>query len=258
MIKTLLLLALTASSPFAHADPSLDRLTEIEREYAESDLDAHMDISPAEMAARNKELKRVLQGEFDNELLEPGMAMYSEGARDLFKEFARHPVASYSLRKVYDPEGRIGFCFGRAMAIHLELLRAGIDKRSIRKIWAVGDLALGSLKWHHHVATMVRASDGGWWVIDPMWEGPMKATQWMFRMRWLFAKWPRLPKLEEPRLRFFVTRPERFGTELAVKYKREELFNEESYGSFFKDLMKHNRERPRIERPAKLARPRLR
>ena len=159
-------------------------------------------------------------------------------AASLYRATQENPVASYELRKKYDPEGRLGFCFGRALAVHLEALRVGIRRESIRKIWAVGKLQLGDLKWQHHVATMVRANDGGWWVIDPMWEAPMKATQWMTRMRWVFATW------KDPEIQFMVTKPERFGTEFSDKYSKEELTSD-WYGDFFKDLFKYYRERPR-------------
>jgi hypothetical protein len=263
MTYALIALALAWAAPPTFAaestpsnDPSLAKLAEIEKEYADVNLDERMGIARSEMAARNQELRDALKGEYAESLEVPGAAMDRAAVGSLYNEFAQHPTAAYSLRKKYDPEGRIGFCFGRALAIHLELLRAGIQKESIRKIWVVGELKLGSLQWHHHVATMVRAQDGGWWVIDPMYEAPIKATHWMTRMRWIFGKWPslaELPKPEAPQLRFFVTKPERFGPAFGAKYSPK-VIQSTNFGAFFKDLMKHNRERPRLSAKPRLTR----
>lgn len=66
----------------------------------------------------------------------------------------------------YDPNNQVGFCFGRAMATHLEALKNRIDKQSILKLWLVGEFE--NAHWNHHVAVILRANDRKWYVLDPL------------------------------------------------------------------------------------------
>lgn len=73
----------------------------------------------------------------------------------------------------YDPNCFIGFCFGRSMIYHLGASdNEQIHADSILKFWMVGDFANGH--WNHHVVTIIRADDGGWFAFDPALDQPMK------------------------------------------------------------------------------------
>ena len=57
-----------------------------------------------------------------------------EQIREVVDHAASHPVAGFHVINKYDPYGNIGFCFGRALFVHLELLRRGVAKESIKKV----------------------------------------------------------------------------------------------------------------------------
>jgi Glutaminase len=83
-----------------------------------------------------------------------------------------------------------GYCFGRAMATHLFALQEGVDKTQIRKIWAVGALENADYAWHFHVATIVRGTDGKWYVFDPLTSKvPVVLEDWMDAMKGRGASW---------------------------------------------------------------------
>jgi hypothetical protein len=46
----------------------------------------------------------------------------------------KHPVAGLGALAKYDPSGALGFCFGRAMAVHLSALRLGVDDVDVKKL----------------------------------------------------------------------------------------------------------------------------
>ncbi|RZA08733.1 MAG: hypothetical protein EOP11_03980 [Proteobacteria bacterium] len=90
----------------------------------------------------------------------------------LLKLVDKHPVADAKFYDKYAPEGGTGFCFGRAITAHIEALRMGLDKESIKKIWIVGAMEGTSDSWGHHVATIVRGPKGKWYTIDPNYDTP--------------------------------------------------------------------------------------
>ncbi|MFN9069231.1 MAG: hypothetical protein ACK5V3_18555, partial [Bdellovibrionales bacterium] len=75
-----------------------------------------------------------------------------------------HPIVGMSALAKYDPTNEIGFCFGRALFVHLELLRRGVSKDSIKKVFVVGDIVEQlngqEIRWQFHVATAVRDTQG--------------------------------------------------------------------------------------------------
>lgn len=102
------------------------------------------------------------------------------------------PFVAPIVGRNYDPQEAMGFCFGRAMVFHLHALRSGIDRQSVRKIWAIGRVVnnqgtLGNGRggtWQYHVATMIRSQDGGWWVFDPaQFSEPVSVEYWVNHMR---------------------------------------------------------------------------
>lgn len=136
--------------------------------------------------------------------------------------------------RIYDYRNglSIGFCFGRATYVHLALLRAGVNKLSIKKIWAVGPMSTGDTDWQFHVATAVLAEDGKWYAIDTFVGQVMTVEAWFERMQKV--------ALNET-LRFYVSSPSKFSVSLGT-YSRVELgldLNEEQdwYSHYFKNLM---------------------
>ncbi|MHC9542291.1 MAG: hypothetical protein AB9903_22510 [Vulcanimicrobiota bacterium] len=95
-------------------------------------------------------------------------SLTAEKRQFLFDAVANHEVAGIKMLKKYDPEGIMGFCYGRAMASHLIACRMGLTPGSIRKIFMVGVLNYCCGKeWRFHVSTIVKGDDRRWYAIDP-------------------------------------------------------------------------------------------
>jgi hypothetical protein len=101
----------------------------------------------------------------------------------LWRAAFRHKVAGIDYDEKlakYDPTGIIGFCFGRAMAVHLLARKTGLAEENIRKLFVIGDLRSGpNPEWRFHVTTLVKGEDGHWHAIDPILRGPMRAESWV-------------------------------------------------------------------------------
>jgi hypothetical protein len=94
----------------------------------------------------------------------------------VFTAAVNHKVASMDMLWKYDPTGEIGFCFGRAMAVHLIARRQGLAESSIRKLFIIGDLRSGEApEWRFHVTTLVKGNEGNWYAIDPLMTPPLAA-----------------------------------------------------------------------------------
>lgn len=138
----------------------------------------------------------------------------------------------------------IGYCFGRAIVSHMHALRRGVDPSSMKKIWVVGPMR-GN--WGHHVAHMIRADDGSWWVIDNV-TGLVKHDEWIQRLNGF--------KNTQKELMYFVTEASRFGPRKNFTYNTVNLFNVQNrnydafdyendyYKGFFRDLFEHLDETP--------------
>lgn len=101
----------------------------------------------------------------------------------LFRDVMALPEVQESLCGSYRGSGKFGFCFGRAFAVHLKALRSGIDKRRIRKIWAVGDLRAHENKWKYHVSTIIQGDDGIWYAFDPSFGQVLTVDEWYAKIR---------------------------------------------------------------------------
>jgi hypothetical protein len=100
-------------------------------------------------------------------------------AQDLHDRVSRNPVASLCQLPNYDRTGTSGFCFGRAVATHVEALRMGLNRDSIRKVWAMGEVSGPNGRiWSYHVSTAVRGQDRRWYVIDSYAQNPMPLNDW--------------------------------------------------------------------------------
>ncbi len=108
----------------------------------------------------------------------------------LFNAASQHPVTRLDRLNFYDPKGEIGFCFGRAMAVHLLARKTfQLDSDSIKKLFIIGDLRSGqNPEWRFHVTTLVQGgsravSEPVWYAIDPIMDGPMKLEDWVKKVR---------------------------------------------------------------------------
>ncbi len=111
-----------------------------------------------------------------------------------------HPVVGYEQVTKYSRENEeMGYCFGRAMYIHLTLLKMGLQKESIQKIWAVGPMKSTSspeISWGYHVATIAFSKEEGWIVLDANEANPLKVEDWMNAFT---------PLSLDQKLRFYIT-----------------------------------------------------
>ncbi|MNJ96738.1 hypothetical protein D3C87_144690 [compost metagenome] len=138
-----------------------------------------------------------------------------------------NPVTDLCALDKYDPEGFKGFCYGRAMATHIEALKAGVDKDSIRKVWAVGEIKGPGIDWDWHVATVVKGADGKWWAVDSKLGNAMPVEQW----------YAQLKKYDQTgNMRIFTSEAQRFLPINTEKYTNAGL-HREVYGTYFNDLI---------------------
>jgi hypothetical protein len=155
-------------------------------------------------------------------------------AKKLVRTVNQHPViSSWQEAKYNQPGVEIGFCFGRATYFHLALLKMGLHKSAIKKIWAVGPLEEGRISWQFHVATLVKTTDGTWLALDNFTGGPVSVKDWTERMQSLNP---------DKTLRFYISEPDKFSVSLG-SYDRLQMGLDLSpdrdwYRGYFKDLMK--------------------
>ncbi|MBC7465749.1 MAG: hypothetical protein H7256_07140 [Bdellovibrio sp.] len=156
-------------------------------------------------------------------------------ASELRDKVANNPVTKFYNSEKYDPKGEIGFCFGRAMAGHLEALSMGIEKDSIRKAFVAGTMERQGegITWQFHVATIVKGTKGSWWVIDPIFNHVMKLEEWYGMMYDMDSS---------GQLRLFVSEPARFGAISNDWYNKSELMID-FYNNYFKDLTEYFKSR---------------
>lgn len=154
-------------------------------------------------------------------------------ANKLLKSISPHPIVGDIAYDYYNRAGReIGFCFGRATYVHLALLRMGVKKDAIKKIWTVGQTG-GEVNWIYHVATAVRTTDGNWTVIDNFVNRLVTAQEWATMMRTMTV---------DGKKATFITDAKKFGPKTGA-YSRVQLGLELSrdkdfYQNYFVDLFK--------------------
>lgn len=154
-----------------------------------------------------------------------------------------HPVVAPQNRKKYEPENvEIGYCFGRAAYLHLMMLKMGLSRSSVVKIWAVGEQSNPGSEnnWGHHVATAVYVRGGwGWMTVDTNSFKIQPIRHWVDgNMRYSL----------DQKLRIYVSPASRFALQIP-KYDRLQMgldLNRENdwYRGYFTDLLKSVREEP--------------
>ena len=150
-------------------------------------------------------------------------------AQAILEAIRKNPIVSDAGARKYDVRGSaIGYCFGRAAFVHVELLRRGVDPKSIGKIFAIGPLTYQDSIWDFHVATVVRSTNGGWWAIDGMTDDVLKVEPWMKQvLRWSLDD-------ENPTLRFYFADASKFQPTPGT-YSDKKLYDP-LYRGYFKDL----------------------
>jgi hypothetical protein len=146
----------------------------------------------------------------------------------LYDDSMLNPQVMKSLCGKYNGSPRYGLCWGRAMAVHLKALQSDINNKSVKKMWAIGSLKSGLTHWRYHVTTLVRAEDGSWHAIDPIFGRPMPAEEWYATMRSKYDP--------EGTMRIFASPAKRFGPGSWEQYNKKEL-SDAVYYNFFSDLM---------------------
>lgn len=153
-------------------------------------------------------------------------------ANALYFKNLSHPVVGNAALSLYDtPDRRFGFCFGRAQWVAIELLRLGVRKENIKKIFAVGNMRDQDISWQFHVATMVRVDDGEWIAIDTELSRIATATEWVSQLERIST---------DGKLLFFVTEIDRLGASSTMKFGPAEFrnpFNDPNYNKYFEDMM---------------------
>jgi hypothetical protein len=184
--------------------------------------------SPAETAAANQKML----GELRGLPAPPGSArkaaLDSEGREKLYQEVVSLPEVQNSVCGRYKNSARFGFCFGRALAVHLQALKSGVDKRSIRKVWAVGNLRIDGSKWKYHVATIIRGEEGKWYAFDPNFGKPVTVEEWYTKIR--------SNSDPEKTARIYSTGAGRLFPYHSAKYNSEAL-SRTLFRGFFEDLL---------------------
>jgi len=119
----------------------------------------------------------------------------------VLREFDSNPVLSLANIHRFENGEQIGFCFGRALALHYLLLKAGVSSCDIYKIFAIGNLMFNYQIWHFHVAVLIRDAANGFVVVDPSFGQPLSVDDWMKSVEKHDIKYPR------SQTRFYVTDP---------------------------------------------------
>lgn len=151
-------------------------------------------------------------------------------ATEIVRIMDADPVVGIKSAPKYDPQSNWGYCFGRAAWAYMELLRRGVAKGSIKKIFAVGPMAAWGMQWQFHVATIVR-SKGGWVVIDTVPGKPLKVEKWMD----YFAK-----QNSDKTLMFFVSEPSRVNPLSNSRFNARHFRNDftaPEYRAYFQDMV---------------------
>ena len=159
-----------------------------------------------------------------------------EQAQQLVMDMGRHPVVGYNQALKYDPESRIGFCFGKAIFAHLELLRRGVSKEAIKKAFIVGPLYSAGINWQFHVATIVRANDrNGWYALDAFIGRPVPLEEWLQRFQSYSL---------DGKARMYITNPEKIGPSAWEYNKRPYGLGDGFYNNYFNDMFHFFKQNP--------------
>lgn len=162
-------------------------------------------------------------------------AITPETAQLVINSIEKNPVTTIKNYAQYNQPGiDLGFCFGRATYVHLLLLKMGVEKRAIKKVWLIGTMKAGSINWGFHVAVAVKSTTGEWLMADSVPGKLLNIRDWVA----YFAP----QNKEHKNLRVYVSEPARFGTGPGV-YTRASFgldydVKQDWYRHYFLDLMR--------------------
>lgn len=158
-----------------------------------------------------------------------------ELAEIVLRSIERHPVVSERSSEQYQQKGaEIGYCFGRGCYVDLMLMKLGLDRDSIKKIWAVGPMGTEKLIWQFHIGHLVRLPDNSWVAIDnvPSSYRVLDARNWGEYLK---------NKSKDGELRFYITDSDKFTPTLGaydpVHLGLNANRNSDWYKGYFQDLM---------------------
>lgn len=173
----------------------------------------------------------------------PGRIAEANAAKieSIYQGAARHPSAKVCAIGRYQSSNpdlpKNLFCYGRAYAGHIEALRQGVSKDSIRKVFLIGKPDNGKMQWNYHVGISIRGNDGKWWVLDPDAGKPMPVEDWYKMMS---------ARTGTGRSRFYFTDPRRLGPHAALprpkgkigeNVKKAFWKHDAEYNNYFHDMM---------------------
>jgi len=154
-------------------------------------------------------------------------------ANEVYRTASLNPVVSLIKTLKYDPKNLgIGYCFGRAMFINIDLAFRQFDRDSIKKAFVVGTMQTpDGASWGWHVTTIVQSKDPKtkkeiWLAIDPI-AGVKEVTEWYNEMRNEYST--------DKKLKLYITTSDRIGTNGSVY--EELLKHTEYYNNYFSDMM---------------------
>lgn len=213
-------------------------LQKIEDETAKGSLiDFQEEMKTSAIRAHNRRIESALREPIKKSQPNTVGEIGHKEANNLVRLITEHPTNGARHEKKFDPDECYGFCFGRAVLVHSEALRRGVDPEAMKKIWAVGPLERG--KWHFHVATLLKArSPGTWWAADPIYKNAINVQTWMGRMK---------NGADDDRLMFFVTDPRRFSVYDPRFYSALDLLGDgesDYYRGYFKAYLEHTAQQP--------------
>lgn len=176
-------------------------------------------------------------------------SLQPQQSSEILNSIALHPVIGDKVANKYDPTQEIGFCFGRAAYVHIELLRRGVDAKYVAKVFVMGGLFLDGIGWDFHVATVAQDSAGAWWAIDSLFKTPLPLEDWMSEV----SKWDANQKF--PALRFYFTNASKFQA-LKGSYNSDHFYSE-VYRRYFEDLTNWYTKDTSCQTPKSVANPHL-
>lgn len=153
-------------------------------------------------------------------------------AWDILRVADENPVVSLANYDQYDPENQgIGFCFGRAMFVHLELAQRGFSREHVKKAFVVGPMETSDgSSWGWHVTSIAQSVDDYgneiWLAIDPVMGEIVEVQEW-------YETWLNNASTDGM-LKLYITDGGRFGP--SGRYDQTGIQND-FYNDYFNDMM---------------------
>ena len=144
---------------------------------------------PKHIRQKRNEMALGLLSHFADEVAIDFKGLRKSEAQRIMSEARANKVVGIASLDYYDPKDKTGhrnhgFCFGRADYIYFKLRQAGVPRSATAKIFQTGAISgdpdFGG-PWSNHITTIVKAYEGGWWVMDPFYNLVAHQEQWVAR-----------------------------------------------------------------------------